>query len=116
MGGAASILHIDLDAFYASVEILRNPSLAGRPMAVGGGVVLSATYEARRHGVRSGMGIGEAKRLCPPLIVVGGVFNEYVECSARVMEIFRRFTPAVEPISIDEAFLDVGGSTRLFGP
>ncbi len=116
MAGAASILHIDLDAFYASVEVLRDPSLSGRPMAVGGGVVLSATYEARRHGVRSGMGIGEARRLCPRLVVVGGVFGDYVAYSERVMEIFRRFTPIVEPISIDEAFLDVGGSTHLFGP
>lgn len=115
MAGAASILHIDLDAFYASVEVLRNPSLRGRPMAVGGGVVLSATYEARRHGIRSGMRIGEAKQLCPGLIIVGGVFGDYVAYSEKVMEIFRRFTPIVEPISIDEAFLDVGGSARLFG-
>jgi len=113
--GAATILHVDLDAFYASVELLRNPALTGRPMAVGGGVVLSATYEARRFGVRSGMSLKEARGLCPALIVVSGTFADYVRYSAEVMEIFRRFTPVVEPISIDEAFLDVAGSIHLFG-
>ncbi|MCJ7725629.1 MAG: DNA polymerase IV [Acidimicrobiia bacterium] len=116
MAGAASILHIDLDAFYASAEVLRNPSLEGRPVAVGGGVVLSATYEARRFGVRSGMSIRDAKSRCPGLIVVSGEFADYAAYSQQVMEIFRRFTPLVEPISIDEAFLDVGGSAHLFGP
>ena len=114
--GMATILHVDLDAFYASVELLRDPSLRGKPMAVGGGVVLSATYEARRFGVRSGMRLKEARSLCPNLIVVRGAFSDYVRHSREVMAIFRRFTPAVEPISIDEAFLDVAGSVHLFGP
>lgn len=112
----ASILHVDLDAFYASVEVLRDPSLRGKPMVVGGGVVLSATYEARRYGVRSGMRIADARSRCPGLVVVRGSFADYVDPSRRVMEIFRRSTPAVEPISIDEAFLDVSGSVHLFGP
>jgi DNA polymerase-4 len=112
---AASILHVDLDAFYASVEVLRNPRLAGRPLAVGGGVVLSATYEARRHGVRSGMSLRDARTRCPGLAIVSGRFGDYLEYSRRVMDVFRRFTPEVEPLSIDEAFLDVSGSTRLFG-
>ena len=112
----ATILHVDLDAFYASVELLRDPSLKGKPMAVGGGVVLSATYEARRFGVRSGMRIREAGNLCPNLIVIRGTFADYVHYSREVMAIFRRFSPAVEPVSIDEAFLDVGGSVHLFGP
>lgn len=116
MAGAATILHADLDAFYASVEILREPSLRGRPMAVGGGVVLSATYEARRHGVRSGMRLADARARCPGLVVVRGSFGDYVGYSRRVMAVFRRFTPLVEPISIDEAFLEVHGAARLFGP
>jgi DNA polymerase-4 len=113
--GAAQILHADLDAFYASVALLENPSLVGRPMAVGGGVVLSCTYEARQFGVQGGMSLGEAKRLCPRLIVLGGEFGAYTEYSDRVMAIFRDFTPLVEPVSIDEAFLDVSGATHLFG-
>jgi DNA polymerase-4 len=113
--GGAHILHADLDAFYASVVLLQNPALVGRPMAVGGGVVLSCTYEARAFGVRGGMPLGEAKRLCPRLIVASGEFGAYTDYSDRVMAIFRDFTPLVEPISIDEAFLDVAGAVHLFG-
>jgi DNA polymerase-4 len=113
--GAANILHADLDAFYAAVEVRNRPELAGLPVAVGGGVVLSATYEARRTGVRSGMGGNQARKLCPGLVVVDGHFADYVDESRRVMAIFEEFTPLVEPISIDEAFLDVTGSVHLFG-
>ena len=113
--GEATILHADLDAFYASVVLLSRPDLVGKPVAVGGGVVLSATYEARAMGVRGAMRIGEARRLCPGLIVVDGAFGDYVEFSDRVFEVFRDFSPLVEPISIDEAFIDIGGATHLFG-
>lgn len=112
---AATILHADLDSFYASVALLRQPSLAGKPVAVGGGVVLSCTYEARAMGVRGGMPLGQARQLCPSLIVLDSDFGDYVEYSDRVFEVFREFTPVVEPLSIDEAFLDVSGSTHLFG-
>ncbi len=116
VSGEATILHADLDAFYASVVLLTRPDLVGKPVAVGGGVVLSATYEARAMGVRGAMRIGEAKKLCPGLIVVDGAFGDYVEYSDRVFDVFRDFSPLVEPISIDEAFIDVGGATHLFGP
>jgi DNA polymerase-4 len=112
---AASILHADLDAFYASVEQLLDPALRGRPIAVGGGVVLAASYEARAFGVRGGMAGWVARRLCPPLRFVAGHFGEYQRLSDQVMEVFRDFTPLVERISIDEAFLDVTGARRLFG-
>jgi len=111
----ATILHADLDAFYASVALLRQPQLVGKPVAVGGGVVLSCTYEARAMGVRGGMPLGQAKQLCPSLIVLSSDFGDYVDYSDRVFEVFREFTPVVEPLSIDEAFLDVAGSTHLFG-
>jgi DNA polymerase-4 len=111
----ATILHADLDAFYASVEVRNQPRLRGLPVAVGGGVVLSCTYEARAFGVAGGMPIGEARRRCPRLVVVHGSFSDYVGESRRVFEIFERFTPQVEPLSIDEGFLDVGGARRLFG-
>lgn len=114
--GEATILHADLDAFYASVVLLHRPDLVGRPVAVGGGVVLSATYEARAMGVRGAMRIGEARKLCPGLVVVDGAFGDYVEYSDRVFDVFRDFSPLVEPISIDEAFIDVGGALHLFGP
>lgn len=116
MRAAATVLHADLDAFYASVEVRDEPSLAGKPVAVGGGVILAATYEARRFGVRAAMGGREARRRCPGLIVVPARFTAYVETSRVVMEILERYTPAIEPISIDEAFLDVTGSVGLFGP
>lgn len=115
MSAAATIIHADLDAFYASVEVRDEPRLRGKPVAVGGGVVLAATYEARRHGVGSAMSAAEALRRCPGLVVVPARFAAYVEASRAVMEIFERFTPRVEPISIDEAFLDVRGALRLFG-
>jgi DNA polymerase-4 len=111
----ATILHADLDSFYASVALLRQPSLVGKPVAVGGGVVLSCTYEARAMGVQGGMPLGQARKLCPSLIVLDSDFGDYVEYSDRVFEVFREFTPVVEPLSIDEAFLDVAGSTHLFG-
>ena len=114
--GEATILHADLDAFYASVVLLSRPDLVGKPVAVGGGVVLSATYEARAMGVRGAMRIGEARKLCPGLIVVDGAFGDYVDFSDRVFDVFRDFSPLVEPISIDEAFIDIGGAIHLFGP
>ena len=110
-----SILHADLDAFYASVEQLLDPSLRGRPIAVGGGVVLAASYEAKAFGVDGGMSGRLAKRLCPKLTFVGGHFSEYQRLADEVMEVLRSFTPVVERVSIDEAFLDVSGARRLFG-
>jgi DNA polymerase-4 len=111
-----SILHVDLDAFYASVEQLRRPELRGKPIAVGGGVVLAASYEARAFGVRSAMPIGKARQLCPRLVVVSGSFGDYVTLSDRVMDLCADVTPHVEQVSIDEAFLDVTGSQHLLGP
>lgn len=109
------ILHADLDAFYAAVAVLEDPSLAGEPVAVGGGVVLSCTYEARAFGVRGGMRVVDARVLCPKLILIDGMFGAYVEYSRTVFEIFESYTPDVEPLSIDEAFMDVTGSVHLFG-
>ena len=111
----ATFLHADLDAFYASVEQLLDPELRGRPIAVGGGVVLAASYEARAFGVRGGMPGREAKKLCPGLRFVDGHFHEYQRLGDQVIDILRDFTPWVERISIDEAFLDVAGARRLFG-
>lgn len=115
-----TILHADLDAFYASVEQLLDPALRGRPVAVGGsakgGVVLAASYEAKAHGVRGGMPGWRARRLCPAITFVRGHFSEYQRLADGVMDILDDVTPAVERISIDEAFLDVSGSTHLFGP
>ena len=113
---AATILHADLDAFYASVEQLLDPTLRGRPIAVGGGVVLAASYEAKAYGVTAGMPGWRARELCPALRFVGGHFRSYQRLGDEVMAVFRDFTPLVERISIDEAFLDVGGAARLFGP
>jgi DNA polymerase-4 len=112
---AATILHADLDAFYASVEQLLNPSLRQRPIAVGGGVVLAASYEARALGVRAGMVGWRARQLCPSLQFVGGHFPEYQRLGDQVIDVLRDFTPLVERISIDEAFLDVAGAIHLFG-
>ena len=111
----ATILHADLDAFYASVEQLLDPSLAGLPIAVGGGVVLAASYEAKAHGVTAGMPGWRARELCPRLRFVGGHFREYQRLGDEVIAVFGNFTPLVERISIDEAFLDVTGAGRLFG-
>ena len=111
----AHILHADLDAFYASVEQRDDPELRGRPIVVGGGVVLSASYEARAFGVRSAMGGGQARRLCPAVIVVRPRFEAYSAASKDVFALFRDTTPLVEGMSIDEAFLDVGGLARLSG-
>lgn len=116
MDSGPTILHADLDAFYASVEQLLDPSLRGRAIAVGGGVVLAASYEARAHGVRGGMSGWRAKQLCPNLLFVGGNFSEYSRLSQKVMKVLGDFTPLVQRISIDEAFLDVSGATNLFGP
>ena len=115
MAPDATILHADLDAFYASVEQLLDPSLRGKPIAVGGGVVLAASYEAKRLGVTGGMSGRRARELCPNLTFVGGHYAEYQRLGDQVIEILRDFTPIVERISIDEAFLDVAGALKLFG-
>ena len=116
-----AILHCDLDAFYASVEQRDHPEYRGRPVIVGGdgpnerGVVMAASYEARAFGVRSAMPLAIAGRLCPDGIYVPGDFDRYVEASDAVMAIFEEQTPLVEPISLDEAFLDVTATEHLFG-
>jgi len=112
----ATILHADLDAFYASVEQRDDPRLRGRPVIVGGGVVLAASYEARAFGVRTAMGAGQARRLCPGAVVVAPRIDAYVEASRAVFAVFDDTTPLVEGLSIDEAFLDVGGLRRSAGP
>ena len=112
---AATILHADLDAFYASVEQLLHPELRGKAIAVGGGVVLAASYEAKAYGVQGGMSGRRAKQLCPHLLFVSGHFRDYQRLADQVMAVLDDFTPHVQRISIDEAFLDVAGSTHLFG-
>ena len=112
---SATILHADLDSFYASVEQRDDPSLRGKPVAVGGGVVLAASYEAKAFGVRTAMSGGTARRACPNLIEVPARFDAYSEASTRVFDIFRDTSPIVEPMSIDEAFIDVAGLWRLAG-
>ena len=114
-GSTATILHADLDAFYASVEQLLDPRLRGKPIAVGGGVVLAASYEARAFGVRSGMPGRRARQLCPDLVFVGGHFDEYQRLGDAAIGVLSDFTPSIERISIDEAFADVAGCTHLFG-
>jgi DNA polymerase IV len=111
----ATILHADLDAFYASVEQRDDPRLRGRPVIVGGGVVLAASYEAKAHGVRTAMGGVQARRLCPRVVVVPPRMGVYAKASKAVFEVFRQTTPLVEGLSIDEAFLDVGGLWRTSG-
>jgi len=113
---AATILHADLDAFYASVEQLLDPSLRGKPIAVGGGVVLAASYEAKAFGVHGGMPGRRAKELCPGLIFTGGHFSEYQRLGDAAIKLLDDYTPLVERISIDEAFADVAGTEHLFGP
>jgi len=113
---AATILHADLDAFYASVEQLLDPSLRGIPIAVGGGVVLAASYEAKAFGVRGGMPGRQARELCPQLRFVSGHFGEYQRLGDAAIKVLGDFTPLVERISIDEAFADVAGTEHLFGP
>jgi len=111
----ATILHADLDAFYASVEQLLDPALRGKPIAVGGSVVLAASYEAKAFGVQGGMPAWRARERCPTLQFVDGHFSEYQRLGDAVMEVFGEFTPLVERVSIDEAFLDVRGARHLFG-
>src|SRR5262245_57671260 len=111
----ATILHADLDAFYASVEQHDDPALRGRPVIVGGGVVLAASYEAKAYGVRTPMGETQARRLCPQAIVVRPRMQAYSAASKAMFEVFDDTTPLVEGLSIDEAFLDVGGLRRIAG-
>ncbi|MDR2353912.1 MAG: DNA polymerase IV, partial [Deltaproteobacteria bacterium] len=113
------IIHLDLDSFFASVEVLDNPKLKGQPVIVGGlgprGVVSTASYEARAFGVHSALPMSQARKLCPQGVFLWGRMERYQELSQQVMEIFHRYTPLVEPLSLDEAFLDVTGSISLFG-
>jgi DNA polymerase-4 len=115
MATTATILHADLDAFYASVEQLLDPSLRGKPIAVGGGVVLAASYEAKAFGVRGGMPGRRARELCPQLVFVGGHFEDYQRLGDAAIKVIGDYTPLLERISIDEAFADVAGCTHLFG-
>lgn len=115
-----AILHVDMDAFYASVEVRDKPELAGQPVAVGGsaegrGVISAASYEARKFGVYSAIPTARALELCPNLVLLPPDFQRYTSVSRQIMGIFKRYTPLVEPLSLDEAFLDVRGTERLFG-
>lgn len=116
----ATVLHVDMDAFFASVELLDHPELVHRPVIIGHeggrGVVTSANYIARRFGVRSAMPVARAMRLCPQAVILPPHYAKFRDASAEVMQIFRDVTPLVEPLSIDEAFLDVAGAVKLFGP
>lgn len=113
-----SVLHVDMDAFYVAVSLLEQPELRGRPVMVGGGwrsVVLSASYEARAYGVRSGMPMATARRLCPPAVVVRPDYDSYARASEGVMAVFAEVTPRVEPVSMEEAFLDITTAGRQWG-
>src|SRR5262245_133186 len=116
MQAVAGILHADLDAFYASVEQLLDPSLRGKPIAVGGGVVLAASYEARAFGVRGGMPARRARALCANLRFVQGHFKEYQRLGDAATRVMSACTPVIARLAVDEAFADVSGSVRLFGP
>ena len=116
MSDRATILHADLDAFYASVEQRDDPKLRKHPVIVGQGVVLACSYEAKRCGVRSGMGGGLARSLCPQAITVPPRMGAYAEASTEVFEQFHDFTPFVEPLSVDEAFLEVAGAEHISDP
>ena len=121
MDPTRQIIHVDLDAYFASVEVLDNPDLKGKPVIVGGGpdkrgVVAAASYQARKFGIHSAMPTSQAMRLCPEAILISGRMKRYVELSHKIREIFSRYTPQIEPISLDEAFLDVTGSIKLCGP
>jgi DNA polymerase IV len=116
MEATATILHADLDAFYASVEQMLDASLRGKPVAVGGGVVLAASYEAKAFGVHGGMPGRQARELCPQLIFVSGHFEDYQRLGDAAIRVLGDFTPLVERISVDEAFADVAGTEHLFGP
>src|SRR6478672_6649458 len=109
------VLHADADAFFASVEQRDDPQLRGRPVIVGGGVVLAASYEAKAYGIRTAMGGRQARRLCPDAIVVAPRFSAYTEASRAMFAVFEDLSPLVEGLSIDEAFLDVRGMRRLSG-
>jgi len=120
MGQMRQIIHVDMDAFYASIEQLDNPEFKGKPVIVGGdpkgrGVVSAASYEARKFGVHSAIPMAAAIRLCPHAIVLPVRMERYVQVSQQIHAIFEQYTPLVEPVSLDEAFLDVTGSTKLFG-
>ena len=115
------ILHVDMDAFYASVEERDNPELIGKPVVVGGtaegrGVVMAANYEVRKYGVHSAMPAATARRLCPQAIFLPCRMDHYAQISREIQEILHRYSPLVEPLSLDEAFLDVTGCEGLFGP
>jgi DNA polymerase-4 len=110
-----SILHADADAFFASVEQRDDPALRGKPLVVGKGVVMAATYEARRYGIHGGMSGARARRLCPGLVAVSPRFDAYVEASRQLFDVFRQHSPVVEGLSMEEAFLDVGGLERILG-
>ncbi|HHT06091.1 MAG TPA: DNA polymerase IV [Hydrogenispora sp.] len=121
VSGMRRIIHLDMDAFFAAIEQLDNPSYRGKPVIVGGspharGVVSTCSYEARKYGIHSAMPLREAARRCPHGIFVPGRMQRYQEVSAAIMQLLREYTPLVEPLSCDEAFLDVTGSEQLFGP